>query len=183
MRRPCSRGHVTALMADLPYSEIVPCIVHHCITDAVFTVFCKLHLPCVKNVMRRYFRVNFRGPGQLTSIIALLWSEVKFSICPSEVKKCMFRCVLERETRWCLIEWAIFLSSQVIREKWKISKLLSFLLWPDLEGSRYDLKRLTRVPVDWERPKDSFNLYLTALSQLGAKWHGGCSPPPPPCAF
>ena len=60
-----------------------------CITVAVFTVFCKLHLPCVKNVMRRYSRVNFRGQCQLRSIIVLLWPEVKFSTSPSEVKKYM----------------------------------------------------------------------------------------------
>ena len=45
-----------------------------------------------------------------------------------------------------------------------------------LDPSRYDLKKSTRVPLDSERPKDSFNLCPTALSQLGAKWHGGGTP-------
>ena len=135
-----------------------------------------LHLPCVKNVMTRYSRVNFSGQGQLRSIIVLLWPEGKFSACPSEVKKYMFRCILERETRWRLKKSAIFLNSKVICEKRYISKLLSFLLLPDLKESRYDLKRSTRVPLDSEPPKDSFSFHPTALSQLGAKWHGGGNP-------
>ena len=52
------------------------------------------------------------------------------------------------------------------------------LLWPDLEGSIYDLKRSTRVPLDSERAKDSYSTCSAALSQLGAKWHGGWQPPP-----
>ena len=79
-------------------------------------------------------------------------------------------------TRWCFNESAIFLSSKVIREKRYISKLLSFLLWPELEGSRYDLKRSTRVLLDSKRPMDSFSLYPTALSQLGAKGRGLAPP-------
>ena len=95
----------------------------------------------------------------------------------------MFWCVLERERRLCLNESPIFLSSKVIRERRYISKLLSFSLWPDLEGSRYDLKRWTRVPLDSERPKDSFSLYPKYLSQLGAKWHGGLAWQPPMCVL
>ena len=62
---------------------------------------------------------------------------------------------------------AFFLSSAFIREKLYGSKSLSFLLWPNLEGSRHDLKGSTRIPLDSERPKNSFSLYPTALSQLG----------------
>ena len=81
---------------------------------------------------------------------------------------------------WCLNESALFLSSEVIREKkLYISKLLlSVLFWPDLEGSRYDLRRSTRVPLNSERPKDSFSPSPATLCQLGAKWHGGGN-----CAF
>ena len=62
----------------------------------------------------------------------LLWPEVKFSTWPSEVKKYMFRCVLKRETRLCQKCFA-----KGICEKWYILKSLSFLLWPDLKGSRW----------------------------------------------
>ena len=78
--------------------------------------------------MIRYSRVNFRGQGQLRSIIMLLWPEVKFSTWPSEVKKYMFRCVLKREIRWCLNESAIVLSSKIIGEKLYLAKLLFFTL-------------------------------------------------------
>ena len=40
-------------MAYLPYPVLVPCLVH----DALF---CKLHLPCIKSVIRSYNKVNFR---------------------------------------------------------------------------------------------------------------------------
>ena len=69
------------------------------ITDAVFTVVCKLHLSCVKNVMRHYNRVNCSGQGQFNSTIVLPWPEVKFLTWPSEVKKYMLRCVLERREK------------------------------------------------------------------------------------
>ena len=83
-----------------------------------------------------------------------------------------------RERNTMVLKWIIiFLSSKVIREKRYISKLLSFLLWPDLEGSRYGLKRSTRVPLDSYHPKDSFSFCPTALSQLGVKWHGELPPP------
>ena len=78
----------------------------------------------------------------------------------------MLWCVLEGERWWYLNKSVIFLSSKVIREKWFISKLLSFLLWPDLHESRYYLKRSTRVPMDSKHPKDSFGLCPTVLSQL-----------------
>ena len=56
-------------MADLPYPMLALCLVHN---RRRFTVVCKLHLSCVKNVMTRYSRVNFSGQGQLRSIIVLL---------------------------------------------------------------------------------------------------------------
>ena len=118
------------------------------------------------NVIRRYIRVKFKVKvnwGQSWDMM-LLWPEVKFSTWPPEVKKYMFRCILRRGTRWCLNYSAIFLSSKVICEKREILTSLSFFLWPDLEGSRYDLKRSTRVPLDSEHPKDLFGLCPTVIS-------------------
>ena len=83
-------------------------------TDAVF---CKLHLPCIKKCDQTLYQGQLQGQGQLRSIIMLLWPEVKFSTWPSKVKKYLLRCVLTRETRWCLNYSAIFLSSKVICEK------------------------------------------------------------------
>ena len=74
-------------------------------------VFCKLHLPCVKKCDKTLYQGQLQGQGQLRSIIMLLWPEVKFPTWSSEVKKKMFRCVLKRETRWCLNYSASFLSS------------------------------------------------------------------------
>ena len=100
------------------------------------------------------------GQGQFRSII-LLWPEVKFSTWPFEVKKYTFYCVLKGETRWCLNYFAIILSSKAICEKQYILKSLYCLLWPELEGSRYDPNRLNRVSLDSEHPKDSFGLCPT----------------------
>ena len=71
------------------------------------------------SVIKRYNRVNFRIKVNLgqSAISMLLWPEVKFSTWPSEVEKYMLRCVLKRETRWCLNYSAIILSSKVICEK------------------------------------------------------------------
>ena len=133
-----------------------------------------------KSVIRRYNRVNFKVKVNLgqSSCYFEVWPEVKFSTWPSEVKKYMFRCVLKRETRWCLNYSAIFINWNVICEKRLILKSLYFFLGPDLEGSRYALKRSTRVPLDSEHPTDLSGISPTVLSQLGAKWHGGCNPPP-----
>ena len=130
-----------------------------------------------KSVIRRYNRVNFNvkvNLGQSSCYFDL----VKFSTWPSNVKKYMFRCVLKSKTRWCLHYFAIFLSLNVICKKQHILNSLSFLLWPDLEGSRYYLKRSNRVRLDWEGPKNLFGIRPTVLSQLGAKWHGGVAPHP-----
>ena len=71
-----------------------------------------------------------------------------------------------------------FSSSKVIREKRFILKSLSILILPDLQGSRYDLKRLTRVSLDSEHPKNLLGLCPTVLSQLGTKWLGWWQSPP-----
>ena len=114
----------------------------------------------------------------------LLWPEAKYSTSPTEVKqKYMVRCVLKRETRCCLNYSAIFLSSKVIYEKRYMLKLLYFLLWPDLQGLRYDLKRSTRIPLYSKRPEDSFGLRPTVPLQLWAKWHGVVAAPPPMCVL
>ena len=42
-------------------------------------------------------------------------------------------------------------------------KIALFLLWPDLEGSRYDIKMSTRVPLASERPKDPFSFFFLQL--------------------
>ena len=119
---PCSRGHITAQMADLPYPVLAPCLVHNWCR----IIYCSLSTP------------------------------------PRLCQKC----------------------DEMLQQGLSAG---SFLLWPDLEGSslsRYNLKRSTRVPLDSERPKDSCSFHPTALSQIGAKWHGGvATPSPPPRAF
>ena len=62
----------------------------------------------------RHNRVNFKVKVNLGQSSCYFYLKVKFSTWPSEVKKYMFRCVLKRETRWCLNYSAIFLSSKVI---------------------------------------------------------------------
>ena len=57
-----------------------------------------------------------------------------------------------------------------------VNLTIAFFLGPHLEGSRYDLKRSTRVPLDSKHLKESFGLCSTVLYQLGAKWHGGLHP-------
>ena len=158
--------------------------------NGCFTLFCagsvfdtQLMPYCVnstsllsKSVIRRY-NGQFQGQGQLRTISCYFDLMSKFSTWP-QVKKYIFRCVLKKETRWCLHYSARFLSSKVICEKRYILKSLSFFLWPDLGG--YDLKRSTRVPLDSEHPKDLFGLRPTVLSLLSTKWHGGLQPLPNP---
>ena len=87
----------------------------------------------------------------------------------------MFECVLEREIRSCLNESSCSLSSKASREKRYISKLLSVLLLPDLEGSRYDLKHSPLVLLNSERPNDLFCPNPTAFFQLGRNGTPQCA--------
>ena len=107
---PCSRGHVTAQMP-------IYLILRWFRVWYRIDVLCKLHLPYIKKWDQTLYQGQIQGQGQLRSIIMLHWLEVKFSTWPSEVKKYMFRCVLKRETRWCLNYSAAFLSSKVMCEK------------------------------------------------------------------
>ena len=73
-------------MTDLRYRLV------WCITDAVFTVFGKFHLPCVKSVIRRYrdkaLFDYFRGQSQLnlgqSSCFFDLWSNFQFDLSRSK---------------------------------------------------------------------------------------------------
>ena len=119
-----------------------------------------------KSVIRRYIGVKFRVKVNLgqSSCYFDLRSNFQLDLPRS------FRCVLKIPLS--------LLVRKFFCEKQFILKSLSFLLWPDLEGSRYDLKRSTRVPLDVEYPKDLFGRCPTVLYQLEAKWHGGLQPPP-----
>ena len=128
---PCSRGHVTAQMTDLPYpviylispvsgAQLIPRLQYFVNSTSLMSM----------SVIRHYSRVNFRGQGQLRSIIVLLWPEVKFSTWPSEEKIHVPMRFGERETRLCLNEFDIFLGSKVIREKTVHPKIFFTLTQP-----------------------------------------------------
>ena len=83
----------------------------------------------------------------------------------------MFQYILEREARWCLNEFASFLSSEVIREKTVHFKIAIFFTLTRPAGVKILTKEVnpTRVPMDSECPEDSFSFCPAALSQLEAK--------------
>ena len=147
-------------------------------------VLCKLHLPCMKKCDQTLYQGQLQGQGQLRSIIILLWPEVKFWTWPSEVKKYMFRCVLKRETRWCLNYSALFLSLKVICKK-NVNTQIAIL---------FSLTRPGGVKI-WPKEVNSGIIGLTtsqgfvwSLSHSSISIRGemtwGLQPTnPPPCAF
>ena len=129
-----------------------------------------------KSVIRRYNKVNFKVKVNLgqSSCYFDLRSNSKLDL-PSSKSICFDASGREKHDSALIIPLSFLVRSYL--RKTVNPRIAIFFLWPDLEGLRYDLKRSLWVPLDSENPKDSFGLYLTVLSQLGVKWHGGLHPP------
>ena len=135
------------------------------------------------NVIRRYIRVKFKVKVNLGQSSCYFDLRSNFQLDLPRSKSVCFDASWREKHDGAWIIPLSFLIRNLFAKNGKSSNRCLFFLSPDLEGSRYDLKRSTRVPLDLEHPKDSFGLCPTVLSQLGAKWHGGGCNHPPPCAF
>ena len=109
---PCFRDHATAQMTDVPYPVLFPWLMHN---------WCRVFFLTPPSLCQKVSLDVTAGStsdqGQLRSIMGLLWPKAKFPTWPSEVKKYMFRCILEIETWWCSNESATFLSLKIIRKQ------------------------------------------------------------------
>ena len=130
------------------------------------------------NVVTRYIRVKFKVKVNLGQSSCYFDLRSNFQLDLPRSNSICFDASWGEEHDGAWIIPLSFLVRKLFAKNGKSANLYLFFL-PDLEGSRYDLKRSTRVPLDSEHPKNSFGLRPTFLSQLGAKWHGGVATPPP----
>ena len=131
-----------------------------------------------KTVIRRYNKVNFRVKVNLGQSSCYFDLKSNFQLDLKRSKSICFDASWREKHDGAWIIPLSFLVWKLFAKNRKSSNRHLFL-WPDLEGSRYGLKRSTRVSLDSQHPKDSFGLCLTVLSQFGTKWHGGLQPPLP----
>ena len=102
---------------------------------------------CQKSVIGRYNRVNFRVKVNLGQSSCYFDLRSNFQLDLSRSKSICFDVSQREKHDGAYIIPLSFLVRKVICEKRCIIKSLSFLLWPDLEGSRCDLKWSTRVAL------------------------------------
>ena len=131
-----------------------------------------------KSVIRRY-NGQFQGQGQLRSISCYFDLMSNFQLDPRSKSICFDTSWRKNHDGACIIPLDFLVLKLFAKNDTPSNRYLSFFD-PTWGGSRYDLKRSTRVPLDSEHPKDLFGLRPTVIYLLSTKWHGGCNLPPIP---
>ena len=141
-------------------------------------VFCKLHLPCIKKCDQTLYQGQLKVKVNLCQSSCYFDLRSNFQLDLPRSKSIRFDASWREKHDNAWIIPLSFLVWKIFAKTCKSSNCHLFFIWPDLEGSRYDLKRSTRVSLGSQQPNHSFGLCPAVLSQLWAKWHGGCNPPP-----